>query len=149
MASRRGATWSSSTTAHPQQPREVRVPAGKIVAGPRFALRPAAEVQGVVICPDGRPDPRAALWGPYMGEQRTQSDGSFTLSGLRPDRPMTFLVRGADRSLKATVEVTPRKKTGEPVTVRLARGVAVTGKVTDEKGQPLKIAEARAEFRIH
>jgi len=44
--------------------------------------------------------------------------------------------------------VTPRRKTGEPVTVRLSRGVAVTGKVTDDKGQPLKNAEARAEFRI-
>jgi protocatechuate 3,4-dioxygenase beta subunit len=131
-----------------QEPTEVGVAMGKTVSGIDFTLQRGAEVKGIVLDPDGRPDPRAKIWGPHIWEHGVQPDGTFTLKTLRPGGPVTLTVRGSDRALKAEVEVTPRPGASEPVTIRLKRGLAVSGRVVDSRGQPLPNAEARAERRI-
>lgn len=127
---------------------EVTIAEGKKITGLRFSLQPAAEVSGVVIDPENRPDRGATLWAPNTWEQNVRQDGTFTVTGMRPGATATLAVRGSDRALKAWVEVTPRKEPSEPITIRLERCVPASGRVLDEQGRPLKAIAVRAERQM-
>jgi protocatechuate 3,4-dioxygenase beta subunit len=132
----------------PQPGSEVTIAEGKKITGLRFSLQPAAEVSGVVVDPENRPDRGATLWAPNIWEQHVRQDGSFTVTGMKPGATATLAVRGSDRALKAWVEVTPRKEPSEPITIRLERCVPASGRVLDEQGRPLEAIAVRAERQM-
>jgi protocatechuate 3,4-dioxygenase beta subunit len=132
----------------PQPGSEVTIAEGKKITGLRFSLQPAAEVSGVVVDPENRPDRGATLWAPNTWEQNVRQDGTFTVTGMKPGATATLAVRGSNRALKAWVEVTPRKEPSEPITIRLERCVPASGRVLDEQGRPLKAIAVRAERQM-
>lgn len=138
-----GLGWEEQQKFH----RDVEVVLGKTVTNINFTLLKAAEIKGIVIDPEGKPVAKAIvkrLWSEVMAKE----DGTFALGDLKPDEPITLYAFSPDCSLGAMMDVIPKRKQTEPLTIKLAPCAKVTGKVMDEKGQPLKGASVRAERQV-
>jgi len=100
-------------------------------------------ITGRVIGPDGQPAPDAQVIIHQIGEkpaprnwEATDDDGNFKLTGLSPGAYILFAQApgyvAADVSTENAIH-----RTGENVTISLVKGGAITGRVTDEIGEPI------------
>jgi protocatechuate 3,4-dioxygenase beta subunit len=108
---------------------EVNLPAGVPltgrVVGP--AGEPVAGALAVALGDDETPDRPAFTW--------TDADGAFRFPHLRPGRyGLGVWAQGYASTLRPNLDV---QEGGEPLSVELARGVRIAGRVTDADGQPL------------
>lgn len=147
----------SLVAASPAHSSEVRpLPGGE--SGPAFLLsRVPARLEGRVVDLDGRPveraivstellDPRAS----FSKEERfgleawTRSDGTFEIERLPLGLPLRVRVQRESFSpLAQTIEPGRLLPEASPVTLRLERGVVVSGEVTSPRGEPLPKALVR------
>ena len=100
-------------------------------------------ITGRVIGPDGQPMADASVFAYQIGERlgrghsaTVDDDGIFKMVGLSPTT-YVFSARApgcviADLPIEDSVH-----RIGENVTIRMVKGGVITGRVTDETGEPL------------
>jgi len=100
-------------------------------------------ITGRVIGPDGQPAPDAQVFARQISEkprslewEATDDEGNFKLSGLSPG---AYILNAqapgyvaADVSAEYAIH-----RIGENVTISLVKGGVITGRVTDEAGEPI------------
>jgi hypothetical protein len=106
-------------------------------------LKREALITGRVIGPDGQPMADASVFAYKIGERlgnghsaTVDDDGNFKMVGLSPASYFFHaLAPGyvfADLPIEDSVH-----RIGENVTIRMVKGGVITGRVTDETGEPL------------
>jgi len=109
---------------------------------------PAGSIEGTVMA-DGRPLPEAqvflALTGSHQWQTRVFADdsGRFEMHGLAR-RAYTVMASYPGYVMDDVSEVRGYRYAGDVITIHLARGGVVTGRVTDEDGDPVVFAHLRA-----
>lgn len=126
----------------------------------RVVLRPGISLSGRVVDSAGRPVAEARVYriatmaSPELLEfslreekpdATTGADGRFSLGDLPPKKPVHLFV-SALRHLPATAQGV-RPPLATPLTVRLAPGARLAGRITDESGKPVAEAEIRLAKR--
>ena len=104
-----------------------------------FKLGRAATIKGIVTDADGTPVPDADILVGTVGEMgrrngRTQSDGTFSISGCPPD--WDLVTASATGYAATTVEASPGKST-EPVRLVLKPGKTLRLRAVDVSGNPI------------
>lgn len=130
----------SSRSSERASEREVDVVLGKTIENVNFTVRRLIpqQVKGVVRGPDGQPVPGAIVTRYAFGASVTADDqGLFTLEDLRADEAVRVMVVSPDRALGAWAPVPVQPGRTEPVPIALKRLGKVTGRVEDERGQPV------------
>src|SRR5262249_23373173 len=106
-------------------------------------LKREGVITGRVIGPDGQPMADARVFAYQIGERlgsghsaTVDDDGNFKMVGLMPTA-YVFYARApgyvfADLPIEDSVH-----RIGENVTIRMVKGGVITGRVTDETGEPL------------
>jgi hypothetical protein len=113
------------------------------------ALVPSWIFTGTVLGPDGKPlagAQRLALTGWGEWERDGMKSAEFTVREFNPRRPHDILFRHSEKGLVGVAQ--PPKENGGAVTVRMAPGVAVTGRLVDAEGQPGAGMELKVRFRL-
>lgn len=134
------------TVEHPSYPplSAMRMPFASGRDDLMISLAPPSVVVGRVVDGDGRPAAgvtvRCEGWGPPVPSETTDGEGRFRFTRLREDHYhfRAELPGEIPDSVSDTQGVVPPEG-GEArcPDLRLVRGGVVTGKVTDEKGQPI------------
>jgi hypothetical protein len=127
--------------------REVTVPAEGPFACP-VALERGTSFTVSVVGPDGKPIRGAESYGAaanlrWEGEQEP---GRHPVTLYNPGRPRLVLFRHAADNLVGTLSV-PKDFDAAATTVKLERGVVLTGRVVDEDGQPRAGVEVSLSFQ--
>jgi protocatechuate 3,4-dioxygenase beta subunit len=113
-----------------------------------FTLQKAAGLRGLVRDADGRPAAGAAIELGPRGRQTADATGRFVVDPSLPPKQATPLaVFSRDRLQGATLEVRPAALKG-PLVMRLQRLPALTGVVTDPRGNPIEGAWISAERMV-
>ncbi|PYQ23856.1 MAG: hypothetical protein DMF79_02950, partial [Acidobacteria bacterium] len=114
-------------------------------------LRPGGWLAGVVDDPQGHPVQgalvRAEMEPRFMGGstvETTDAQGRFELPGLDPGK-YTVVARHADFAPGVASGITVDAEGRADVTIPLARGIAVTGRLVDTEEQPLAGSVAAQE----
>jgi hypothetical protein len=111
---------------------ELTVAPGEVRDLGTVVLDPGVTLTGRAVDPAGKPVPGAWVYQPGGSSAQVGPDGTFALGPV--PRGRATLRAGADGYLKTELEV----ETGEgPVTLTIARGALVRGRVTDSSGRPL------------
>jgi hypothetical protein len=106
-------------------------------------LKREGDITGRVIGPDGQPMADASVFAYRIGERlgrghsaTVDDDGNFKLTGLSPS---TYILSARapgyvfdDPPIEDNIH-----RIGEHVTIRMVKGGVITGRVTDETGEPL------------
>lgn len=126
----------------------------------RVVLRRGVSLSGRVVDPAGRPVAGAQIYrmatiaSPELlattlreeePDATTGADGRFSFGDLPPKKPVHLFV-SAPRHLPATAQGV-RPPLATPLTVRLAPGARLAGRITDEAGAPVAEAEVRLAKR--
>jgi hypothetical protein len=110
---------------------------------------PAASIEGTVTA-DGRPLPEAEVFLAPVGSHRwqahilTDDSGRFELKGLAR-RAYNVMASYPGYVMDDVSEVRQYRYVGDVITIHLAKGGVLTGKVTDEDGDPIVFAQLRAK----
>ncbi|MBM4087666.1 MAG: carboxypeptidase regulatory-like domain-containing protein, partial [Planctomycetes bacterium] len=129
--------------------RDVRVAPGQTTEGVDFTLGRGAELRGIVVDPRGRPVSKAIVrLGAIWSRATTKDDGTFSLHGLKPDQEVSLCAHSPDHALGAIVAVTPNRDHAEPIIIKLAPCVKMTGTVVDGNGKPIQEARVRVQQHI-
>ncbi len=129
------------------------IPEGEATRNLEVRLRRGVTVTGRVVGPDGKPVASAFVFGrsyvpyrenifPLVGFNGSPptievKDGRFEIPGCDPERPSTFYFLDTKDRLGATVELSGRPASGEPVTVRLARTATAQILMVGPDGKPI------------
>ncbi len=102
-----------------------------------FAVESGSTLRGTVVGPDGKPLVGTRFCGgtTHGWPQAVSETGSFEIKGLDPSRPGRYVFFQAEQRLAA--EVMFRGDEAEPVVVRLAQSGSVSGRLIDERGEPV------------
>lgn len=121
---------------------------------PAPAPRPTGSIKGQVVDEDGRPVANVGLWVNARGSRGasavTDEAGNFGFEGLAPGvYDFNIDTRGytVTRDAATGRSSLSGHRVGDFVTVRLARGGVITGRVTDASGDPVVAAPVRA-YRV-
>jgi RNA polymerase sigma factor (sigma-70 family) len=112
------------------------------------ALDAGRTYNGTVLGPDGKPLEGVRAYGlsGWAGwEETPRKTASFTVRAFNPRRPRPVLFLHGGKRLTGALEV-PKDRAG-PLTVRLAPGAAVTGRLVDADGRPRPDTEVELTFR--
>ncbi|MBD3180826.1 sigma-70 family RNA polymerase sigma factor [Candidatus Poribacteria bacterium] len=118
-----------------------------------FALIPGTDVIGRVIDDKGNPIENAEVRTPISGNSgkrigpaRTDLQGQYTLKGLEQSHIYKITAEHQDYKYgQVEIEVTKTGKTNVPdIMLKPRAGINVTGKVTNEAGEPISGAEVIA-----
>jgi len=111
----------------------------------------ALVIKGTVVDPNGRPAPRVAMGilPLHAMETVTDTEGKFKLRCLSKGPSMEtevpyLIARDRQRNLAAAVEFDPTAT--EDLTIRLAPGVILAGKVTDVEGKGIRGTQMSLTF---
>ncbi|HVS17286.1 MAG TPA: carboxypeptidase-like regulatory domain-containing protein, partial [Planctomycetota bacterium] len=126
----------------PIEPLEIALREGERMDRLTLRLEPALGLEGSVVGPDGQPVSGARLFA-RRGEQdsfmtanaRSDEAGAFKLRGLSPGA-WTVSAQADGFSPAEVRDVEVGKGPGEPLEIRLERGVAVRVRVTEADGRP-------------
>jgi hypothetical protein len=120
-----------------------------IFADTAFGQTVRGQITGRVVTTDGTPIVGVAVAARRVengdapptpvGAATTDAAGTFTLSGLAPQLYRIDITAPGF----AAPEVATRARIGESVTIRMTRGGAITGRVTDQASRPLVEAQVR------
>jgi RNA polymerase sigma factor (sigma-70 family) len=106
-----------------------------------IALVPGWTFTGTVLGPDGRPLAGAVMGGHSEGMKTAE----FTVRQFNPRRPRPVFFRLPEKGLIGVAH--PPEENGGSVTVRMAPGAAVTGRLVDGDGTPRAGVEMHVSFR--
>jgi RNA polymerase sigma factor (sigma-70 family) len=98
-----------------------------------ITLIPSGEFTGTILGPDGKPLAGAESIGLYGKREDVLRGAEFTVREFNPRRPRPVWFRHLEKNLVGAVE--PPKEMGSHVTVRMAPGATVVGRVIDSDGQ--------------
>jgi RNA polymerase sigma factor (sigma-70 family) len=114
----------------------------------KIKLRRGVAVEGKLVGSDGKPVLRAKMLSGLnvhagshqfaVSDPVEVRDGTFRLRGCDPEKTYTVLFIDSEKELGAAVEISAKKASGEPVTVRLAACGSATGRLIRRDGTPLK-----------
>jgi hypothetical protein len=116
-----------------------------------LTLDPGWTFTGTVLGPDGRPlsGARGLLLtnGGWLTrwDREPRKTAAFTVRPFNPRRPCEIIFRHLERGLVGVVR--PPERDGGTVTVRMAPGAVVTGRLIDADGRPRAGVELRLRFR--
>jgi RNA polymerase sigma factor (sigma-70 family) len=100
------------------------------------ALTQGVARQGTAAGEDGKPVPGVRVAGLDSAEEpRALKDGTFRITGLRPDQTWALVFLHEEKKLGALAEV--RGESEKPLTIRLEALGAVMGRLVDDDGKPL------------
>jgi uncharacterized GH25 family protein len=122
----------------------------------KVELRPAKEVTGVVLAPDGKPaagvkvmsysaDPKNRLEYGSFANARTDEKGRFSLMMITPGEGVFWVL---PEKYALTTRVVNEKR-GDVGSITLAEGVVISGKALDSKGKPVAGINVNAELVGH
>jgi RNA polymerase sigma factor (sigma-70 family) len=116
--------------------------------GVTIKLRRGVTVEGKLVGADGKPALRALMLSPLnvhpgshqlaVSDHVEIRDGTFRLRGCDPEKTYTVLFFDSEKETGAAVELSAKKASRRPVTVRLAPCGSAAGRLTRRDGTPLK-----------
>ncbi|HEX6898567.1 MAG TPA: carboxypeptidase regulatory-like domain-containing protein [Thermoanaerobaculia bacterium] len=112
-----------------------------------LALEPSAGLSGIVVNGEGRPVPGARITADPPRDRvfpaqpisaRSGDDGRFRLTGLRPSGAYRLQAEheGFARA-EVTTRTAPAGQTSEAVRIVMGKGQTASGRVVDDRGQPV------------
>jgi RNA polymerase sigma factor (sigma-70 family) len=124
-------------------------PPGRAAFRRNVTLDPGDTLRGTVLGPDGKPLAGVRTLGlsGWVGWSRPLETASFTVSAFNPRRPRRVYFVHPARHLAAVLDLSRDGHT--PLTVRLAPGAAVTGRLVDADRQPQANVRLSVAFRFH
>jgi hypothetical protein len=136
----------------PGSARAIDVAEGKTTSDVEVHLERGATIKGRVTTSDGQPADGVSIMvddagrraiGVSMQREGTDANGNYTIEGVTPGSRTVMFSKSGFAIARKTVDAAGGKESTLDVT--LDRGRELRGKVVDESGQPVAMADVRVE----